>query len=270
MKIIHFSDLHAGAPPEGWKALLDKRMAGTLNYCIFRRGLFDLTPLAAMAEKILAMAPDAVVCTGDITSTGQPSEFRRILEKLAPLMGHARMPLLFVPGNHDKYVDDPECAAALGDAFSRLNGGSLRLGDLPARIRIKGCELILVDEAVPTAVWSSCGYVSETTDRVVGQWCAAPRTPGTPRILVGHFPLIERHPVARFRKRLWGQRNLAQKLRTGLIDVSLCGHVHEAYSSLDATGRGEICAGSATKHRRFSVIEYRPDSDVFTHHMEVF
>ena len=84
---------------------------------------------------ILMDEPDVVICTGDITSTGQPSEFDQALEILGPLIEHPHIEFLYIPGNHDVYVRNQRCVEALQNAFSKINGNNF--SDLPIKKRIK-------------------------------------------------------------------------------------------------------------------------------------
>ena len=100
MKILHFSDPHAGGPAEDWMAYIDKRWVGVFNYRFRRQFRHDLTKLARAVEYILDAKPDLAVCTGDLTSSGQPGEFEKVRPILAPLRD-SEIPLLYLPGNHD-------------------------------------------------------------------------------------------------------------------------------------------------------------------------
>jgi hypothetical protein len=85
-----------------------------------------------------------------------------------------------------------------------------------------------------------------------------------PIILVGHYPLIEDRPLMRIRHRLWGQEALKKMLLDGVIDLSLCGHIHKAYHVNTRTnGRGEYCAGSVTRNAMLSEILYDRKNDIF-------
>lgn len=45
MKIIHFSDPHAGGPAEDWLAYVDKRWVGVFNYRFRRQFRHDMSKL---------------------------------------------------------------------------------------------------------------------------------------------------------------------------------------------------------------------------------
>jgi len=68
-------DLHFWFLPETWRALLDKRVFGSLNHLLRRRQHFREGRLERAAARISSLAPDWIVCTGDLTTTGAPAEF---------------------------------------------------------------------------------------------------------------------------------------------------------------------------------------------------
>jgi len=263
MKIIHFSDSHAGGPAEDWLAYLDKRWVGVFNYRFRRQYQHDQSLLSKAVDHILANRPDAVVCTGDLTSTGQPGEFKQALDILRPLIDGSDIPFIFVPGNHDYYVHRKSCCDSLRETFRYLNRDRLRFEDLPAKITVGGLDFLVVNESWPTNLLSSCGYLRKDSRDALMEWCSAPKE--RPRILVAHFPLSERYPLLRVRHRLWGQKEVLELLRSGRLDLSLCGHVHVPEARIDVRGRGEICAGSVTRNACMASIEYRPGSDMFTY-----
>jgi len=263
MRIIHFSDPHAGGPAETFGAYLDKRWVGVFNYTFRRKYQHDLTLLNCAVKTILDMKPDIAVCTGDITSTGQPGEFKKALDILAPLVEEKSIELVFVPGNHDYYVYNTSCHEALLEAFDFLNRGKFAFSELPFRMERADAELLVVNESWPTNLISSCGYLRrEASDQILA-WCAEPKT--RPRIMISHFPLMEKHPWLRIRHRLWGQAKVLAELGRGNIDLSLCGHVHMPEARIDSRGRGEICAGSVTRNACMSLVEYHAENDIFTH-----
>ncbi len=261
MKILHFSDSHAGAPAEEWSAYLDKRWVGIFNYWFRRRFQHNQKVLSKAVSMMLESGADLFICSGDITSTGQPSEFKIALDILRPLAETRK--LLYIPGNHDFYVFDTKCNAAMRDAFAELNGGRFSISDLPIRIPFPECDIIAVNESWPSNLISSCGYLMKRDSDAIARMV---ETKTRPVILAGHYPLIEEKPIMRIRHRLWGQEKLLDMLRRGAIDISLCGHVHKPYSiGTGEGGRGEYCAGSVTKMAVLSEFTYDPAKDVFAH-----
>jgi len=257
MRIVHFSDTHESGFPESVGAFFDKRLVGAMN-CFFLRGRLHKPALLERAASLIAeMKPDLAVCSGDLTTSGQPGEFKRSLARLAPLL-NSGVPVLYVPGNHDSYVKDKACRRALEEAFEAMNRGRFKLEGLPAAFDLGGCRFLAVDCARPTMPMLSCGFMDRRTVDFVKAECSAPKT--GPRVIVGHFPLLETHPVKRVRHRLYGAVEVSGLLMSGALDLSLCGHVHKGYALLDANGRGEICAGSLTRFASFSEIEIDPAS----------
>ncbi len=260
MRIIHFSDPHAGGPAEDCLAYFDKRWIGVFNYRFRRRFRHDLKLLEKAVAYILAVRPDAAVCTGDLTSTGQPGEFARTLEILRPLRDSG-IPLLYLPGNHDCYVKRPRCVEAMRQAVEYLNGPEYAFGRLPAIRTVHGVDFLLLNTSRPSNLLCSWGFVSKADDEWVRRVCAEPKI--RPRILVSHYPMLEDHPILRTRHRLFGQRNIVEAMKRHAIDLVLCGHVHKPYCRIDAGGRGENCAGSVTRNGVLSSIEYDENAHAF-------
>ena len=261
MKIIHISDSHECSRPGSVSAYFDKRIVGFFNYAFRRRFLHDQGQLSKAVGHVLEEKPDVVVCTGDITSTGQPAEFAKALERLEPLYTSAGMLFLYVPGNHDAYVSNGPCRRALEDAFFKLNGERWRLDDLPVKIEKGGVEFYLVNECRPTNIFLSSGYFRAEDGVKLSQWCRSGQ--GVPRVLVGHFPVRKKNGIMDMRRSLRNQQVVRGLLLSGAIDLSLCGHVHAPFADLDGAGRGEICAGSVTAGGHLAEIEYSAGDDRF-------
>ncbi len=262
MKIIHFSDIHAGGPAEDFLAYIDKRWVGVFNYTFRRKFQHDLSRLEKAVSYILSHRPDLIVCTGDLTSTGQPGEFAKVRAILKKVVD-AAIPFIFVPGNHDYYVHRPKCVNYMKSMVEYLCGGRYTFAQLPALQRHKDLDFLVVNESWPSNLISSHGLMKRDTCHFVEEVCSRPAE--RPRVIVGHYPLIEDHPFLRVRHRLFGQQKVVELLRQGMIDLSLCGHVHKPYAKLDASGRGESCAGSVTRNGCMSLIEYDKFKNTFIH-----
>jgi Icc protein len=120
--IAQLSDMHI--KPEG-------RLA-------YRR--VDTAPYLARAVRhLLAMTPrpDVVLGTGDLVDSGQPEEYRRLRELLAPLT----MPVYLIPGNHDD-------RQALRDTFAD-QGYLPREGFVQYVVESYPVRLVALDTLVP-------------------------------------------------------------------------------------------------------------------------
>ncbi len=261
MKIIHFSDPHAGGSAEDWMAYLDKRWVGVFNYRFRRRFRHDLALLEKAVDYILSVRPDVAVCTGDLTSTGQSGEFARTLKILEPLV-KSDIPLIYLPGNHDCYVKRSKCVAAMKEAVRYLNGEEYEFDSLPRIRTVGGVDFLMLNTSRPSNLLCSWGFVSKDDDQWVQQVCSGEKL--RPRILVTHYPMFEDHPILRTRHRLFGQKNILKLMQKREIDLALCGHVHKPYCRVDESGRGENCAGSVTRNGVISCVEYIPELDKFT------
>ena len=257
MRIIHVSDPHAASPPDSASAFFDKRLLGTLNYFFRRRFLHDQSLLTRLSDFILGFEPDVVAITGDITSTGQPREFDAALECLSPILDAEGVTTLYVPGNHDAYVRNGRCAAALEEAFSTLNDGA-SIDDLPYARIVGELEFVLVNECRPTNIFLSSGEVAPSAADEIERMCSKPKK--LPRVLLGHFPLKRE---LNQRRRLKNRAALAALLENGSIDLSLCGHTHEPLIDVDDSGRGEAIAGSFTRTCDANIVDYSPETDIF-------
>lgn len=260
MRIVHFSDPHAGGAAEDWLAYFDKRWVGVFNYRFRRRFRHDLGLLERAVAKTLELRPDAVVCTGDLTSSGQPGEFARVLELLKPLR-ESGIPFFYMPGNHDCYVKRPKCVRAVRETAAALNPPGCGLEDMPLMRTAGSIDFILLNTSRPSNLLCSWGFVSRADSERVTRLCAEKKV--RPRILLSHYPMLEDHPVLRFRHRLYGQGGIVRLMKEGAIDLVLCGHVHRPYRRVDETGRGENCAGSVTANGSMTLIEYSEESGTF-------
>lgn len=263
VRIAHFSDLHFWSLPGTWRALLDKRVCGCLNHLLRRRQQFQDGRLERAAARISSLAPDWIICTGDLTATGSPAEFAAAWAYLKPLRAMALRGFIYVPGNHDAYVRDAVCRNALAEVCGKLNDGH---GPecFPREVRDRGLRLFLVDETLPTAPWLSCGRLDVASGGWLRERLSAPRADREGRILVGHFPLrrSDGTPLPR-RRRLLGADELYELGRAGAYDVALCGHIHHAFRR-DGGGAMEVCAGSLTMEGRVNVLDFFPESCTFS------
>jgi 3',5'-cyclic AMP phosphodiesterase CpdA len=258
VKIIHFSDPHAGGPAEDWMAYLDKRWVGVFNYRFRRRFRHDLKLLERAVEYILDVRPDVAVCTGDLTSTGQPGEFEKSLAILKPLK-ESGIPVIYMPGNHDCYVKRPKCVQAMKDMVAYLSCGRYTFDTLPAQIRLGGAEFLLVNTSRPSNLLCSWGFIYKEDSRRISDWCQEEKS--LPRILLSHYPMTEDHPILRVRHRLFGQKDILRLLEDKKIDLALCGHVHKPYFRYRADDSVlECCAGSVTRNGSLVEITGTPDS----------
>ena len=260
MKIIHFSDPHAGGPAEDWMAYFDKRWVGVFNYRFRRRFKHDLSKLASAVDYICDVSPDVAVCTGDLTSTGQPGEFAKVFEVLKKLRD-SDIPLLYMPGNHDCYVRRPKCIKAVNDAVEYLSKGQRRFAEYPLAVDIADARFLMVNTSAPSNLLCSWGFMTRENTVWIKDECEKD-IGNRKRIILSHYPMYEDHPILRARHRLFGQQETVKLINNGDIALSLCGHVHQPYLKCDKENRPlEECCGSVT--RNGSMVEITLDNGNF-------
>jgi len=260
MRIIHFSDIHLGRWPRGLGALFDKRVLGAVNFFLRRRHGMDPAVIESAWARVRDLAPDWLVCTGDLTCVGSPEEFALALDALERFRALTPGRFVYVPGNHDAYVRATGCRAALAAVFERLNGVPLSADRGPREIDLEAVSLLALDQACPTHAFRSSGRLSETAGAALTAWLARPRTSGKKRVAVGHFPVrnAQGHALG-WRRSLREWALLDRALRAGMLDVYLCGHDHKPFVWDPGGGGGiQVCAGSLTASGRLNVLDIAP------------
>ena len=106
MRIVVLGDLHFYQLAVWPWQLFSKRLLGQFNLWLNRRRHFKPALWPAVRDQVFVRAPDALLCSGDFTTTALPGEFEsaraawaELVEKLDPSLG-----AFVVPGNHDRYT----------------------------------------------------------------------------------------------------------------------------------------------------------------------
>ena len=257
MRLLHFSDVHAGGWPQALGGWFDKRLLGSANYWLRRHRRHNWTLIADMIELIPEVKPDLVVCTGDHSSISEPREFEQAMTALEPLLADGGLEMLFVPGNHDAYVKDELCGKALADVVRRMNRGTVAIDDYPLLREVGGELFLLVNQAFPQSWLSSAGEISEEASaKIEGLLQEADR----PVTLLSHFPLFNADgDVPSARRHCRNNGVLVEAFREGRIKLALCGHDHHPFERRGPGNGTEICAGSLTFAGQVVVIDYADD-----------
>lgn len=265
MKIVHFSDPHAGGWPHSGSAFFDKRIVGAFNYNFRRKSSFKIERLRSAVEKTIALGPQIAIITGDLTSVSEPWEFEVCREILSPLV-NSDIKLIYIPGNHDAYVTNKRCREALNETFHHLNQRRWHLNELPLNHKVGDVNLMILNEATPTGCFLSCGQLCAESAAAVN----TPLEPHEIRIVVGHFPVrnFKGQPLS-FRRRLYGGEALYQAMKDGKVHASLCGHVHKPFIHHHSENSYEICAGSITAYGHLNVLEINQVDGTLQQHWEI-
>ena len=237
---VLFSDIHEHAVFSP-RALLDKRLFGLMNSTFCRHGDYRMERVDAAVRTILdSLRPDLVIFTGDAVSTSDPREFEAALKQLRPLV-ESGLPILFSPGNHDRYVRDRACREAFEHFRAELPKHCPMT--LPGVYETPDLRFAVIDCARPFSPVLSCGEM-------------------TPETAVGHFPLRGNEKLKSFRHRLIHYERAEALLNAGKIALSVAGHIHVPFQHLDARGYGELVVGSLTKKDILREITF--DGGIFT------
>ena len=256
-KFVLFSDIHEHAV-FSCRALFDKRFFGLMNSTFCRHGAYRMERIDAAVRTILeSLRPDLVIFTGDAVSTSDSREFEAALKQLRPLI-ESSMPILFSPGNHDRYVRDRACR----EAFERFRAELTKHCPmtLPGVYETPDLRFAVIDCARPFTPVLSCGEMTpETADFLERE---AAKDDSRPLVCAGHFPLLGNEKLKSFRHRLIHYERAEALLNAGKIALSVAGHIHKPFQHLDARGYGELVVGSLTKHDILREITF--DNGVFT------
>jgi Icc protein len=207
--LVQLSDTHLFADPEetqsGWRTQAS---------------------FMAVLEAVRAHKTDALLVTGDLVHDESPAGYSRLAAALHKL----RLPVCYLPGNHD----DPY---QLQTAFAPLGAPA------PARIVLGSWQILLLDDHQPG---SDAGFVSQQQLDQLAYWLVHFREPA---LIAVHHPPV---PV--------GSRWLdAQGLHNGLTLLKLaalhpqvraivCGHIHQ---ELDMTVSGVRILATPSTCRQF-------------------
>ncbi|MCS2610869.1 metallophosphoesterase [Halomonas dongshanensis] len=198
MLIAHLSDLHL---------FTERAETGETRADIAR-------VIAALVADINALdpRPDIVVISGDLADGGTPEDYRCLAALLAPLA----MPVMAVPGNHDR-----RCAMREGLAH-RLSG--LAEGAfLNARVDMAEVTLLGLDTVIPASpVGALC---SERLDWLAQELRSAA---ASTVIVMHHPPVITGNPHWDTYSLIEGRERLGQLLGKTPRRI-LCGHIHQPF-----------------------------------------
>ncbi|WNL42762.1 metallophosphoesterase [Halomonas sp. PAMB 3264] len=170
--------------------------------------------LEALVADIAALAPrpDIVAISGDLADGGTPEDYRRLNVLLAPLS----MPILAVPGNHDRRGAMRE---GLGSRLTGLVPGPF----LNARVALPGVTLLGLDTVVPGAPHGA--LCAERLNWLEGELASSK---GTTVIVMHHPPVQTGHPHWDTFSLIEGCERFAELLAGRSVRI-LCGHIHQPF-----------------------------------------
>jgi len=220
--VIHVSDLHIHCLPSRLGDWFSKRGIGALNLLLFRGREYPHARAVQLVRTLEALNWDHLIVTGDLTQLSLVAEFERVRETLAPLLARGPEAVTVLPGNHDRYVEDPLARAAYAQYFGAYFGtGEIATKRLTERWWLAGWDSTRV-----TPPFDATGLVREETLAETGRWLAG--LPADARVIVAnHYPLLAppEHPSP-YLHDLENREQALAWLRSHAVDFYLHGHVH--------------------------------------------
>jgi 3',5'-cyclic AMP phosphodiesterase CpdA len=247
-RIAHLSDIHT----------LDPQLRRSSTRYRFATKFVSLgRPVdpRARAKKLLrglaaakASGADHFVITGDLTETGDASEF----EHFANLLEEAGMPedsVTLVPGNHDAYTTPAAWRRALEGPLKRYAGAS---ASEPGKVIDRGpLALLPIDTSLFQSMVLAGGLFTRDAATAVQARIDDPALRNKSIVLVMHHPPFEEHnnPLAQWIVGLSGRAHLLEMLARHPRLQLLHGHLHRIVDRIVDLGKG--VAGAASRARIF-------------------
>ncbi len=270
MRILHLSDIHIWRYSYNPLRLFNKRAVGIASLLAGRAGRFRLERLNEVVERAVALEPDHVLITGDLTTTALASEFDQAREALDPLLNDP-VRATVIPGNHDRYTT----GSVRSRAFERVFGAYAPTPGYPWLRQIDEKTGILgLDPTRPHL--SARGHLPPTQFAMARDLLAEPSLRPRRLIVACHYPVVAPPLYAEelHAKRMTNARDVAGWLATLGPHVYCCGHVHAAWAFQPPSIPGQLCLNSGapllrdpTGHRPPGFLEITlHDDDVSVNH----
>lgn len=271
MRIIHLSDVHVWRYAFNPVRLLNKRAVGMFSLLAGRARRFRMERLHEVVARVIGLAPDHVVITGDLTTTALDDEFREARSALADLLlDSARVTV--IPGNHDRYTS----GSVRYRSFEEWFGVFAPPGPYPWLRRLDATTAILGLDATRSHL-SARGYLPP--EQLARARDLTAESSSLPRrlIVACHYPVAAPEPYSDELgpKRLENAAVVSDWLATLGKHLYCCGHVHAAWSFTPEGLPDQLClnAGAPLLRDRtglrppgFLQIELAGDDVTVIHH----
>jgi 3',5'-cyclic AMP phosphodiesterase CpdA len=237
VRIVHISDIHFWQYAYNPLRLLSKRAAGMAALLAGRARRFRLAGAPRLVDRVVALDPDHILITGDITTTALPDEFRAARRALADLLSDPGR-VTIIPGNHDRYTWWADRSRRFEKFF----------GEFAPRPRFPWLRPIDADTAIvgldPTrAAVTARGRLPRRQLDEAREIVEAARERSPRLIIACHYPVAAPDDC---RRELFGKRLInAEEVRGWLEGIGphlyCCGHVHAAWAFRPAEIPGQLC-----------------------------
>lgn len=237
MRIVHLSDIHVWQYSFNPLRLINKRAVGMVELLTGRSRRFRLERLHAVVARVLGLAPDHVLITGDLTTTALPDEFRAARAALADLLiDSARVTV--IPGNHDRYTT----GSVRYRQFEEWFGVFAPPGPYPWLRPLDDQTAILGLDATRSHI-SAQGYLPPEQLERARALVADPQARPRRLIVANHYPVVAPAAYAAelAPKRLKNTAEVGRWLATLGPHLHCCGHVHAAWAFVPGIIPNQLC-----------------------------
>jgi 3',5'-cyclic AMP phosphodiesterase CpdA len=229
-RLAHLSDLHFSKLIWNPLQIFSKRWLGNLNLLLKRKHTFRPDLLTTLFPIFHERRIDAVLITGDLTSTSHEKEFlaaKQFIESLEK----EKFKVFTLPGNHDQYTKKAYKKQLFYQFFNTtydlaptsLHALHLKEDGLARAYFDHGWWLIGLDTAIATSLISSNGYFSSELEQKLEK--ALKEIPSDHRvILINHFPLFSNDSARKSLIRKDALKKLIERFPK--IKLFLHGHTH--------------------------------------------
>jgi 3',5'-cyclic AMP phosphodiesterase CpdA len=237
LRIVHVSDIHVWQYSFNPFHLVNKRAVGILSLLAGRARRFRRERLQAVVDRVLSLAPDHILITGDLTTTALPAEFLAARRALAPLLIDPDRATV-IPGNHDRYTT----GSVRYRAFEEWFGPFAPPGPYPWLRPLDDQTAILGLDATRSHL-SARGYLPPEQLKRARALVASLESRPRRLIVANHYPVVapKAYAAELAPKRLKNTADLARWLATLGPHLYCCGHVHAAWAFVPEPLPDELC-----------------------------
>lgn len=264
--IAHVSDLHVLdlAGVSAWR-YLNKRATGLANLRFKRNHVHKPAVLVSTLRAMVALDPDHVVVTGDLTNLALESEFEAVRRVFADALQMPTERVSVIPGNHDAYTRGSEKKGRFGHYFGDYTHSDLPeltaqlgVGKFPfVRFLSDEVALIGLSSAVSQLPLLAGGRFGKTQLDALQAMLAHPEVRRRRVVLMGHHPL---HRYATRKKQITQYLHDAPEFLRIVGEVPdaiyLHGHLHQRMERSLPTSQGTLRIFGATSA---SLLEDNPE-----------
>ncbi|MBN1517079.1 metallophosphoesterase [Candidatus Sumerlaeota bacterium] len=250
MRIIHFSDLHVWRMRLDWD-LYPRRFLGLANLALNRARVFPHRVAERLARQLTEEEADAVIFSGDLTTTSYSGEFDLGRKLMTPLMEKYGDRFLTIPGNHDRYTPRVTRERWMEQRF--LHGEQKRVA---LRSLSEKLSALLIDASFPQLIWARGKIDAETLD-AISALLENEKQNKRDVIVVCHYPIAYPQRLGGLHRALDGHGLIGEAMLRERIDqppvvAYLHGHEHRRWAvrlnrivSLNAGSAGKLSSRPA-------------------------